>query len=315
MVIIISDEKDTSTNEVVDWIGLEKQFSLIRNSTSRVTSVKLSDQQIRLNLNGIDLCDVKSYWYRRGSLKMHSGLKISKNEQSPIEMIFQSTQLDLERLQNYFDIHLTELDCISLGSFLHNKVNKLHNLQIAKSVNLSIPKTIITNSRQDLIDYFGSVSIIVKPIGEAQVYMDKKHEVYTYTSIVDIDKLEETFPISLFQEKVDKKYEIRTFVLEDSCYSMAILSQNNEQTAVDFRNYDFQFPNRKVPYTLPPKIEDQVFNFMKKINLKSGSVDFIVTPEDEHIFLEVNPIGQFGMVSKPCNYNIEKKIADYLTNY
>ena len=30
------------------------------------------------------------------------------------------------------------------------------------------------------------------------------------------------------------------------------------------------------------------------------------------VFLEVNPVGQFGMVSLPCNYQLEKRIAQYL---
>lgn len=29
-------------------------------------------------------------------------------------------------------------------------------------------------------------------------------------------------------------------------------------------------------------------------------------------FLEINPVGQFGMVSGPCNYKIEKLIAKYI---
>jgi hypothetical protein len=39
-----------------------------------------------------------------------------------------------------------------------------------------------------------------------------------------------------------------------------------------------------------------------------------MTKKGEYVFLEVNPIGQFGMVSAPCNYNLEKKIAQYLIN-
>ena len=34
----------------------------------------------------------------------------------------------------------------------------------------------------------------------------------------------------------------------------------------------------------------------------------------EFVFLEVNPVGQFGWVSKNCNYYLEKKIALKLIN-
>jgi len=32
----------------------------------------------------------------------------------------------------------------------------------------------------------------------------------------------------------------------------------------------------------------------------------------DFIFLEINPVGQFGMTSIPCNYFLEKKIAEHL---
>ena len=48
---------------------------------------------------------------------------------------------------------------------------------------------------------------------------------------------------------------------------------------------------------------------MKQLQLESGSIDMVVTPNNEYVFLEVNPVGQFDYVSKLCNYFIEKEIA------
>ena len=54
---------------------------------------------------------------------------------------------------------------------------------------------------------------------------------------------------------------------------------------------------------------------MKSLDLKTGSIDMILTPEGDYYFLEVNPVGQFSMTSSPCNYNLEKRIAEYLMKY
>ncbi len=35
----------------------------------------------------------------------------------------------------------------------------------------------------------------------------------------------------------------------------------------------------------------------------------ILTPEGKYVFLEINPEGQFGMVSHPCNYYLERELA------
>lgn len=120
------------------------------------------------------------------------------------------------------------------------------------------------------------------------------------------------FP-SLLQQNIDKKYELRIFYLNEKCYSMAIFSQNDEQTKVDFRNYNWDKPNRNVPYTLPNKIKNKLIIFMNSMGLKTGSIDLIVTPKDDYIFLEVNPVGQYGMVSIPCSYNLDYEIAKEIT--
>jgi D-alanine-D-alanine ligase-like ATP-grasp enzyme len=93
---------------------------------------------------------------------------------------------------------------------------------------------------------------------------------------------------------------------------MAIFSQKDKTTTIDFRNYNSEIPNRTVPFILPENIKKGLIELTKKIGINSGSIDMIVTPENDYIFLEVNPVGQFGMTSYPCNYNLEKRIAEFL---
>ena len=93
---------------------------------------------------------------------------------------------------------------------------------------------------------------------------------------------------------------------------MAIFSQNDEQTQLDYRNYNRVKPNRNIPYILPKDIETKLQKLMDKLDLNTGSIDMMVTTEGEYVFLEVNPTGQFGWVSENCNYYLEEKIAHCL---
>ncbi|MNQ59911.1 hypothetical protein D3C85_741740 [compost metagenome] len=103
--------------------------------------------------------------------------------------------------------------------------------------------------------------------------------------------------------------------MDKKCYSMAIFSQNNEKTKLDFRNYDKENPNRLVPYKLPEIVENRICDFMDAIGLNTGSLDIIKSViNGEYYFLEVNPFGQFGMTSAPCNYNLHKEVANFLIN-
>ena len=92
---------------------------------------------------------------------------------------------------------------------------------------------------------------------------------------------------------------------------MAIFSQQSAQTATDFRVYDTVNRNRNIPYQLPKEIERQLKKLMTRLQLKEGSIDLIKTKDNKIVFLEVNPSGQFGMVSRPCNYHLEEKAKGY----
>jgi D-alanine-D-alanine ligase-like ATP-grasp enzyme len=62
---------------------------------------------------------------------------------------------------------------------------------------------------------------------------------------------------------------------------------------------------------LPTGIVKKIQKFAQFSGIKCGSIDMIVTPNDEYYFLEVNSVGQFQWLSKGCNYFIERHIAQY----
>lgn len=51
---------------------------------------------------------------------------------------------------------------------------------------------------------------------------------------------------------------------------------------------------------------------MDAFNLMFGAFDFIVTPRNEWVFLEVNPNGQWLWLERSLNLNISQKIVEYL---
>ena len=93
---------------------------------------------------------------------------------------------------------------------------------------------------------------------------------------------------------------------------MAIFSQADPRTREDFRHYNLARPARSVPYRLPPATAAAVTALMRELGLPTGSLDLVHTPAGEDVFLEVNVIGQFGMVSHPCNYYLELAVAKLL---
>jgi glutathione synthase/RimK-type ligase-like ATP-grasp enzyme len=176
-----------------------------------------------------------------------------------------------------------------------------------------VPETYIATKKEDLVTFLGRhKKIITKGIKNNGFNLTPSHSISSLTMIVsksDLNEISDCFAPSLFQEYLDKIFELRIFYFNKKFYSAAIFSQNDEKTKVDFRNYNDKKPNRVVPYNLPFQVEESLHNFVKKCNLTSGSIDMIVSKEMQYYFLEINPVGQFDWISKACNQYLEKDIA------
>ncbi len=291
--------------------------------TNSTTSFELTSAKNNLNLKLeddiiIDLGRVKSIWHRRDALNPFSSLLENSDEKFPADMFKHLRSENIQAKEAFY--YCIEDGKKVLGNFERASINKISMLTAAKKQGIDIPATIITNRKLQVIDFSRLHNkIITKAIQEGFDFNREKegqHHFYlSYTEELNdelIEAMPDTFFPSLFQEKLDKELDIRTFFLDGKCYSMAIFSQLDDQTNVDFRKYNKKINNRNVPYQLPELLEEKIGLLMRELQLNTGSMDIIKTKEGRFVFLEVNPVGQYGMTSIPCNYYLDKKIAEYL---
>jgi hypothetical protein len=268
MVLILSTSDEMDTDLVVEWLNYKRvpyfrlnDEDLINGTTKLIYSVG-NDIFIENYLKKIALSDVKIVWYRKfGFLTDY------------IETIGLNSDLMRYIYAEFNSLRTFLLDNLSEKKWLFERkiaVSKMEMLNKAKIFNITIPDTLICTRKSDLETFFikNNKSLITKSIGDVGFIKCKNHGfVLNTTMIENIDSIESTFSPSLFQEHIDKSFEIRTFYLDKKCYSMAIFSQNNEKTKLDFRNYDNEKPNRFVPYQLPEELE-------KKNNFIDGIYKF-----------------------------------------
>lgn len=257
-------------------------------------------------------------WFRRWGFDRNTAIEFMTNSIYKEGDLLELAKSEFNSLSVSFCAAFDKVKWAENPALLKKDPNKIQQLQRAKSLGLDIPTTIITNNKNDLIKFIDSLShkpVIIKPIKDFFILnIDDNSANATYTKIINdsVEELEEVFFPSLFQEAIYKEFEARIFYLDGTCYSMGIFSSNDEQTNEDFRKYNFKKPNRCVPINLPESIGYKIKLFMESYEMKSGSLDFIVDNEYRFVFLEVNPLGQFGMVSTPCNYFLEREIASWL---
>lgn len=312
MILISSILTEYSTNDVIDWLRrADQEIQFIRLNPEDLISnlkIELNDSReqifigIETNKKEISLSDITSYWYRRGEFSSaHSTFEV-KDRQDLDTKIYLNKEWDV--VSEFISNRLLEKK--KLGSVKDNKLNKLEVIVKAKSLGIDIPKTIIATKPLE-----ENCEMITKSMYNGGFTIEEKYSVGTFTQLVT-DDTQCDFSPSMFQEKIDKLYELRIFYIDQKFYPSVIFSQGNKKTEIDFRDYDRDKPNRVTPYKLPHSIETKLTALMNELKLETGSIDIIVTPEKKYVFLEVNPIGQFNQVSIPCNYALEEKIANYL---
>jgi ATP-GRASP peptide maturase of grasp-with-spasm system len=315
MILILSTPFDSDTLVVIDWLRFNNASffrlndeDLISGEVEFFFNVKqISESYIMQNNKTIFFKDIKIVWFRKfGFLKTYED-EFGKN-----------TDL-VKYLYSEFNVLKNIIfDLLKEKEWLFNRNNmpsKLRVLEIATKYKLKIPETVITSSKIKLSVFLdnNNNSILSKSLGDGK-NIEFKGDIFSFYTkrINSIDGLDDKFSPSVFQKYIDKLYELRIFYLDGSFFSMVIFSQTNPKTIDDFRNYDDQNPNRYEPYNLPKTIEVKLNKMMRKLGLNTGSIDMIKAKDGNYYFLEVNPSGQFGMTSVPCNYPLHELVANYL---
>lgn len=325
MIIIFTIKYDISTSNVIQWLNYFNQEVIRINSDDDIYKLELINEYSILFRNTItnkvyNLLEAKSCWWRRNGISRNTFTNYKRenliySNQDLSSLIIGNGNIlteETEHLKEYIYTKIYEKCKINIGKPLFN-LNKLIVLDIAKKIGFRIPNyKIITNTQQ--LEDFESIS---KAISNGVYKIIDNHSYYSYTEKLNLKKIKrqsvDVYP-SIQMELIDKKLEIRSFYIENNFFSMAIFSQSSEQTKIDFRKYNNVFPNKTEPFQLPKNIEEKLAQIFKEINLNCGSIDLIIDKNDNYYFLEINPVGQYGMVADPCNYELDKLIAKYLIN-
>jgi ATP-GRASP peptide maturase of grasp-with-spasm system len=308
MIYIISSDTDISTTDVIEWLNrYNKKFLRINNiiELKNKLYLEVNNNNKLHNTFGIDSThpEIDSIWFRKtNQYEFIKNLELKEYYKD-----------ESKRLINFIFSPKNKYKII-IGTSFTKDINKLNLLALAEKFGLNIPNTIVANNKEQLLSFIKvNNKVLTKPISEIFITELTGKPMAAYTKLIAkvfSRSLPEVFPVTLFQQYINKEFEIRTFYLKKKIYSMAIFSQTSKKTKIDFRNYDYEKPNRCVPYKLPHEIEEKLKAFMISMKFDASSVDMVKCNDTgKYYFLEVNPYGQFGMVSSLCNYYLEKKIA------
>ena len=91
-------------------------------------------------------------------------------------------------------------------------------------------------------------------------------------------------------------------------------SQKSARAKYDWRRYDI--PSTPHSAIEPPEeIRQMVTEMLSKLELEYGAFDFIVTPDEKWVFLEVNCMGQWLWIEQLANLPISDAIVSWLKSH
>lgn len=325
MIAVVTNKNDTHADLVCKKMT-ERDIEFFRINTESI----LNQTRITVEFDGtinkkpiayidnffdsckININEIQSVWYRKPKPVM-----VSKEitQKAAINFIQEETKAVINGL--WFLMN----DCYWISSpwEIQEASNKIYQLNLAKSIGFTIPKTIITTSPTKAKEfYYQYKKNVVAKVLTYGTFEENGHASIILTNKVSPENIKNTdfvqFCPTLFQEYVPKKTEFRVTVVGEKVFACEIHSQKSETTKIDWRNYGDQ----EIPYVasnLPQDIRDKCITLVKKLGLNFGAIDMIRTPSDQYIFLEINPSGQWYWLEEKTGLPISDALINLLVNH
>ena len=257
----------------------------------------------------VDTSEIAGAWHRR----VEVGAKI------PTTMDKRLRMPSVEESRRVLFGLLASLACpvVDRWRVLRHAEQKQLQLEIARKVGLEIPRTLVTNDPAAVREFWDACrgNVITKMMTGFAVMEEGREKVVFTTPLkeADLGALDQLALCPMtFQEKLEKALELRVTIVGERVFAASIDSSTMERSKTDWRREGFALISSWKPYTLPADVEKGLLALMDAFALNYGAIDVIVTPEGKHVFLEVNPAGEFFWLERESGMPISEAIADVM---
>jgi len=297
-VLLVTKSDDNASVALVHAALAARGARVVRLDTDRFpTDVQLALHQprgrstLRTAAGELVLGDVDAIWYRRAAIA--AGLPAEMDRQHRDAAIKESRATLLGMLES--------LACFTMDrvSTVRAADHKARQLEVAHELGLDVPRTLTTND-PDAVRAFWDLCrgrVVVKALSSFAIYDEAGREQVMFTSALPAEALDQLDQLALapmtFQEHLDKAVELRVTLIGGRVFAAAVDSQALERSRVDWRKEGSRLLDAWRPYALPARVANQLLGVAARLGLTYGAVDIVVTPDGRHVFLEINPAGEW----------------------
>ncbi|MEM9656150.1 MAG: MvdC/MvdD family ATP grasp protein [Actinomycetota bacterium] len=307
-VLIFAPPNDGHARIVYDEISRQKRCAPIFVELDRYPDAMQS--RMRVGSGDLELVfedgatrisagDVRSFWWRRPSQPSPSAAISDPKVQRYVR----------KECRSVCDSFLSLLDCRKVNNPDAERPaeNKPFQLAVARQVGLEVPETLITNDPEAARAFCTESSrVIYKQLTNfGQRLVDTR---LVDDEVLDHLDLARLAPV-IFQEFVEGRDHLRVNVIGERVFAARLYSDH---------------PGAHVDWRLDPlvKIEDsrlddgleaKVLDFMRRLGLRFGAIDFRLRKDGSPVFLELNVSGQFLFVEDDTRQPLLDAFVEELT--
>ena len=309
----------TSDNESVDFVrrALEKRGAKpFRLDTDRFpTEVRaairvengLASGRLEDRGDVLDVAELAGAWHRRLEIGGKIPTTIDRKLRGP----------SLEESRRVLLGMFASLPCFVVDptARLRHAEHKQLQLEVARRVGLDVPRTLVTNDPAAVREFWELCDgrVVAKMMAGFAVIEDGQEKVVFTNPLAerDLEALEQLALCPMtFQERLEKRVELRVTIVGERVFAASIDSSRFERSKTDWRREGLALIGDWKPCDLPADVEKGLLALMDEFGLNYGAIDLVVTPEGRHVFLEVNPAGEFFWLDRAGGLPISEAIAD-----
>jgi len=307
-ILVLTGRDDLTSDAVVEEL-VRRGEQVVRYDTADFPTashlaVSLTGDGWAGTLTGsrtVHLEDVKSVWWRRPNEFV-----------TPADWPGHARALAVSEARSGLLGVLGSLDVRWINHPAHDAAAnyKPRQLAVAARAGLDVPRTVITSDPDHAREFMGVDRVIYKGLGGGVLGPGGERR-FLPVSLVGVDDVNDGVAgtAHLFQENVDKAFEVRLTVIGDRMFPVAIHA-GSEAARLDWRT-DYRSLSY-APVTLPSEVEKGVRRLLDELGLFFGALDFAITPEGRWKFLEVNPNGQWHWIAVKVGIPLVAAMADAL---
>lgn len=311
MILLIGAKADPHIQAVsaeIDRLGAQCTiFDLFDNAGIGVQSQISRRARFAIGDAQLDLSSVEAVWWRLkpiGAVPTDSLLAYYDCQFRHREWNYLCNFLASETAQAF---SINDRRCAAIAD------DKLLQLRIAEDVGFAVPRTLISNIPDQILDFmseFKDGPCIFKTLTP---YMPPTGQI-AFTSVVTRDDIQDNasgiaIAPGIYQELVQRQFELRITVVGEEVFVARITLPPDSD--VDWRRQIF---NEEIydEYEISSEFRRRLLQLNAKLGLFFSAYDFIVDSQGTPIFLEANPAGQWLWLERILKYPVSATIASAL---